>query len=219
MAAKSGVDEDDADAGEEDGNSDASSVLGFGGDDSPVAPKRRASGKTKPESSARTPTPKKAAEKATEKAAEKAAAKKGAVPAPGPLDAAKKTMALLQQVDALSIWKGGLREADIAGRVKKASEALIALEKSTVSMDDGSQLLNNAMALSSELRDLVRLMPTMQQVLGKLRSAKKVSPLLHNAEFCEELVEVWQHCVMDADTLTAILTLLPPKLLHEAATL
>ena len=214
MAAKSGVDEDDADAGEEDGNSDASSVLGFGGDDSPVAPKRRASGKTKPESSARAPTPKKAAEKATEKAAEKAAAKK-----PGPLDAAKKTMALLQQVDALSIWKGGLREADIAGRVKKASEALIALEKSTVSMDDGSQLLNDAMALSSELRDLVRFVPTMQQVLGKLRSAKKVSPLLHNAEFCEELVEVLQHSVMDTDTLTAILTLLPPKLLHEAATL
>ena len=215
------ADEDDADAaGEDDEKSDASSVLGFGGDDSPAAPKRRANGKTRV-SAENAKSPRKAAEKPAERPA---GAKKAGVPATPtststPLDATKKALASLQQVDALSIWKGSLREADISARWKKASEALSSLDKALIQMDEGSDLLSDARKIESETRDLVRFVPTMQEVLGKLRGAKKVSPLLHNMDYCQELTEVLQHKAMDTDTLAAILTLLPQKLLQEAVIL
>ena len=191
---------------EDDGASDASSVLGLDGDAAPAPPKRRQSGKG-PGSPAR---PSFGKAKPSKKGGNPPSS-----PAKVPLDQAQKALDLLKAVDAASVWKGALRDSDVNTRLKKMADALKLLEEASAACD-GSPMQSKLTELIDAGNAAIAMVPKIQDVLGKLRSTKKVKALLEDQEFTDQMTDVISGPSMDPETFQSVMTTVASKAAAEA---
>ena len=125
------------------------------------------------------------------------------------LEQAVKALAGLKVIDANGIFKNSIKDADIAARLKKASQSETSLSQICATLADGSQLKKDMEEQVARLREKTNTIVTLQDAFGRLRAAKAWLPELRDSEFHPPFCEACK--LLDADSFSEMLTLMGRK--------
>ncbi len=221
MAEGAGSDKEDGSSGNESVDSDASSDFGLGNSDQKV---KKAKAKAKSPKVARTktaapagkdgkgdPPSEKAAEKAS-KAAEKAekAMEKANEKSKSLMEQGSKLSQSLTAVTPTALWKGALKEADTAAKLKKVATSAGQLSQHAATCEDET-LKKSMEELAASMNQKVSQIDTMQECFKRLRGCGKgLLPILQEEEFAQKFSSICSS--VDAECLSAVLLFLGQKL-------
>lgn len=207
VAAAVGDDDGSGDEGEkgdqnQDEDSDCSSDFGLGGTTKKAAPSKRPKDKEKEKKS---PRPDKSKSGESKQAADNKAVEKAKLS----LEQSTKLLGAVAPINAASIWKGAFKDADISARLKKLSQAGSGLSQQASTIEV-LEVKSEMEGLANRIEKKVNEISALQEVLGQVRSAKQLVPLLKDEEVKNKLGEI---CfAMDAETLSAVLLNMATKL-------
>lgn len=198
------MDDNAGDSEDEDAASSASSAFGLGLEK--AAPKRRFPKKATP-----TPQDVKASQVHGAPNGPNSNEKKKDPKVQSALNAADRALKSLQQVDALALWKGTLKESEIRARVFKASSSIVELEQIESCLTD-SKPKSEIRSVVDTLNPLVSQVPVLQDAFAKLRAnTKSLMESLADKTFQKDLEEALKSNLMNAETLSGILLHLGQK--------
>lgn len=131
------------------------------------------------------------------------------------LEQATKVLGTLAPLTPSGIWNNACKDADVTARLKKASTTASQLSQQATTLG-GSPVQGELEGLANQLEKKVNAIGQFQEVLGRLKAAKQVYPILTDGDLVTKFSEVLPQ--VEPDTLSNLLMSVGQRLAEVWAT-